>query len=275
MSRASEPRLSRRPRSPRRARLPRWRLLLCLLCLAGFLVFLLPVFGGILNIANEAAMAGFLALAAVFRWWPGFLRGLGWFWKRLWGRVLLLVTGAGLAALTLLVGLLCCLVIGRLHAVPQTPCPTVIVLGCQVRGATPSLMLSYRIRAAADYLKANPEAAAILSGGQGSGENITEAACMYEGLVAAGIDPGRLYLEETSTTTQENLRFSRALMEREGLSGPVAIVSNDFHICRALTMAGDLGLEAEGLAARSDYWFSRPTYILREALALVYYLLSG
>ena len=72
-------------------RLPRWQRWLILVCLLGFLVFFFPVFGRIVNIANLSAMAGFLLLAAVFRWWPGFLALLKRFWSRPWSRVLLLL----------------------------------------------------------------------------------------------------------------------------------------------------------------------------------------
>ena len=96
---------------------------------------------------------------------------------------------------------------------------------------------------------------------------------MYRALTQRGIDPARLYKEDASHITRENLDFSRALMEREGLSGPVTVVSNDFHIYRALRMARDQALSAQGLAARSN-WYSKPTYILREALALVKYWLT-
>ena len=260
-----------REKRTEREKLPLWRKLLILLSLLGVLIFLAPVFAGILNIANLAAMGGFLLLAILFACWPAFLRLLRRIWKRRPGRVLLLLCGAGLLALVLLVGVLCCRIALKLRATPERPCPTLIVLGCQVRGTTPSLLLSYRIRAAADYLTAHPDAVAVLSGGMGPGESISEAACMYKALTDRGIDPGRLYLEERSTTTAENLRFSAELMEREGLQGPAAVVSNDFHIFRALRMAEDLGLEAEGLAARST-WYSRPTYVLREALAYVAYL---
>lgn len=254
--------------------LPRWRLILLILSLLGFVVFLCPVFGGILNPVNGAAMLGFLALAAVFRFWPGFLRLLKRLWRRPWIRIPLLLSGLGLLVLGVTLLVLCCKVSLRLHAVPEQPCPAVIVLGCQVRGTSPSLLLSYRIQAAADYLAANPQAVAVLSGGQGSGENIPEAECMYRSLTALGVDPARLYREDQSTSTEENIRFSMTLMEREGLRGPAVIVSNDFHICRALEMAADQGLEAQGLAARSN-WYSRPTYILREALGLLYYWLIG
>lgn len=251
-------------------RLPTWRLVLLLLSLAGFWAFSCPLFGGILNVANVAAMTGFLTLAAIFLFWPRFLGLLGWFWARRWGRVLVLFVGIGSSAVVLTLAVLFCLVATRLHAVPQSACPTVIVLGCQVKGQTPSLLLSFRIEAATDYLNANPASVAILSGGCGSGENITEAECMYRALTERGIDPARLYLEDSSRNTRENLQFSKELMAREGLRGPVAIVSNDFHIYRALRLAEDAGLDAQGLAARSN-WYSRPTYMLREAMALVQY----
>ena len=251
--------------------MPRWRRCMVLLCLLGFLGFSLPVLGRIVNIANLLAMTGFLLLAAIFCFWPAFLRLLGWFWARRWGRALVLLVGIGTGALVLTLAVLSCLVTSKLRAVPQEPCPTLIVLGCQVRGTTPSLLLRYRIDAAEQYLLANPSSLAILSGGQGSGENISESECMYRELLARGIAPERLYREKESATTLENLRFSKALMEREGLSGPVAVVSSDFHIYRALKMAEDVGLEAQGLAASSKYFFSSPTYILREAMALVQY----
>ena len=250
--------------------LPLWRRLAILLCLLGFVVFLCPVVARIVNLANVSAMAGFLILAAVFRWWPNFLGFLRRIWAKGLGRVLLVATGLALASLLVLVLVLCCEVAACLRETPEEPCPTAIVLGCQVRGTTPSLLLSYRVQAAADYLNENPGAVAILSGGQGAGESVSEARCMYDSLVARGVDPARLYLEEDSTITLENLRNSKALMEREGLSGPAVIVSSDFHIFRALKMAGDIGLDAQGLAARS-LWFSRPTYVLREALAMVKY----
>lgn len=253
--------------------IPRWRRWLILICLLGFLVFFFPVFGHIVNLANLAAMAGFLTLAAVFRWWPAFLTLLQRLWSRRWTRAPLLLCGAVILSVSLLLAALCGKVLFRMGAVPENPCPTVIVLGCQVRGEAPSLLLYKRIQTAERYLTEHPEAVAILSGGQGSGERITEAECMYRSLTRMGVDPARLFCEDTSRNTAENLRNSMSLMEREGLQTPVVIVSNNFHICRALEIAEDLDLPAEGLAAPS-VWYSLPTYVLREALALVQYGLS-
>jgi hypothetical protein len=84
-----------------------------------------------------------------------------------------------------------CLVLGILAAVitgsfiyyaglgnPNMACQYVIVLGCGVNGTEPSLSLRYRIDAACEYLTAHPDAVAVLSGGQGPDEDMTEAACM-------------------------------------------------------------------------------------------------
>jgi uncharacterized SAM-binding protein YcdF (DUF218 family) len=247
--------------------------ILTCLALGQFTAFFLPVFGGILNVVNAGVMGGSLLEAGIFWWWPGFLRLLGRLWRRTWGKLLLLGSGLGLLLLGSLTLLFCWKVCADLKAAPEADCPTVIVLGCQVRGSTPSLLLNYRIQTAGDYLEENPESVAILSGGQGAGESISEAECMFRALTARGIDPARLYLEDASGNTQENLQNSRALMERENLEGPVAIVSNGFHVRRALIIAGDLGLDAQGLAAPS-HWYSRPTYVLREALAIVAYTLQ-
>ena len=266
----------KRTEHPTKAKASRrpWQRILTLISLLGFLAFFCPVFGGILGLANLCAMAGFLILAAIFWFWPSFLRLLRRIWGRTWGKILLLVTGAGLAAGILWILVLCGLVIGGMRRQPVSDCPAVLVLGCQVRGTAPSLLLWHRINTAAEYLNAHPEAVAVVSGGQGPGEDITEAACMERVLLQRGIAPERILKEEQSTVTLENLRFSRKLLEDRGISGPVLIVSNDFHIYRALKMAEDEGIEAQGLPAPSA-WYSYPTYILREALALVKYELTG
>ena len=65
---------------------------------------------------------------------------------------------------------------------------TVVVLGCQVKGEAPSLTLTERLDAAYDYLCSHPDAACILSGGQGDDEKISEAECMYRYLTKKGFD---------------------------------------------------------------------------------------
>lgn len=156
-----------------------------------------------------------------------------------------------------------------------TPAPEadyLIVLGCQVNGTVPSRMLRQRLDAAVAYLNTYPNAIAIVSGGMGPGEDITEAACMVNYLTAAGIAPGRILPEDRATSTMENLRFSMKLLE-PGAS--VAIVSNEFHLYRAGQMAQKLGLEAKLIPADTELPILRASYSLREIFAVWKFHLFG
>lgn len=148
----------------------------------------------------------------------------------------------------------------------------VIVLGAQVRGDVPSRALRKRIQKAEDYLKENPETIAVLSGGKGNGENISEAQAMYECLRKAGIEEERLILEDQSTSTVENLEFSGELIGKEKKIG---IISQNFHIYRALKLARHQGYrDVCGIAAGSEPLY-QPHFMVREAFAIVKEKLTG
>ena len=155
----------------------------------------------------------------------------------------------------------------------------VIVLGAGVNGTTPSVALQTRIDAAERYLKAHPDIPAVLSGGQGPGEDISEADCMAVWLIAHGVDESRIYREDKSTSTQENFDFSYAIMAENGLdtTGTFAYVTNDYHIYRAGRIAGVPW--ACGVAAtlpRSAYYDAlQLNYYVREAFATGWLLLRG
>lgn len=183
----------------------------------------------------------------------------------------LLVLGSLTAAVTL------GFIVKAAHPGQLLPCDHVVVLGAGVRGTVPSLSLRERINAAHDYLIANPDSVAVLSGGQGPGEDITEAACMYRELTEMGIDPSRLLLEEMSTSTMENLTFSMDLLESNTGSRPtrIAIVSSEYHIFRAGLFAKELGLESVGIPAKTSWITLRINYYLREIVAVWKYLILG
>jgi uncharacterized SAM-binding protein YcdF (DUF218 family) len=141
-----------------------------------------------------------------------------------------------------------------------------------VKGEVPSLALQYRIDAAADYMKKNKDTIAIASGGQGPGEEITEAEAIKRGLLSHGIPNNRILLEDQSTDTVENIRFSRKLIPEyleEGL-----VVTNDFHLYRAKSIAKDQGLNIQGLPAETPA-VAIPKSYGREYLAITkYYLVT-
>ena len=184
---------------------------------------------------------------------------------------ILLALGFLAAAITLV------FIVRAAHPKTLSPCDHVVVLGAGVRGTVPSLSLRERIQAAYEYLIANPQATAVLSGGQGPGEEITEAACMYRELIKMGIEPSRLLLEEHSTSTIENLRFSLDLFENQTGTRPtaIAIVSSEYHLFRAGLFAKELGLESVGVPAHTSWLALRINYYLREIVAVWKYLILG
>ncbi len=119
--------------------------------------------------------------------------------------------------------------------------PTLVVLGAGLDGDRPSLTLIARLQTALVYLNEHPAAVAVVTGGQGAYETVTEASAMAKWLTQKGIDPGRIYLEDRSTDTRENLHNAREIILREGLSQPIAVVSNSFHLYRARILAEKAG----------------------------------
>ncbi len=145
---------------------------------------------------------------------------------------------------------------------------TVIVLGCKVDGSVPSQQLSRRCQAAAEFMKENPETVAVLSGGQGSDEDISEAECMKNVLIQAGIDESRLYLEDQSANTYENLSNSLEVIKENSLSQSVLIVTNEYHQCRAMLICRELGLVYHSKSARTTP-YSFLTFLTRDMLGVV------
>lgn len=146
---------------------------------------------------------------------------------------------------------------------------TVIVLGCKVNGEKPSLMLRERLDAAYEYLLENESIKCILSGGKGNDEDISEAECMYRYLTKKGIDKSRLYIEEKSTSTRENLLFSKEIIEKEGLAEDITIVTNEFHQYRAGQVAKSLGLNFSAISGGTK-WYLLPTFYIRELYGILY-----
>lgn len=153
----------------------------------------------------------------------------------------------------------------------------IIVLGAGVNGTTPSLSLRNRLYAALDYMEAHPQVVAVVTGGQGPGEDITEAQCMYDFLTENGIDEARIIMESEATSTEENLRFSMERINlRSSIQDPIiGIVSSEYHLHRAKLMAREYGIDAVGVAAQTSYVTLTINYCIREAFGLTHYYVFG
>ena len=153
----------------------------------------------------------------------------------------------------------------------------IVVLGAGLHGDTPSLSLTDRLDAALDWLESHPGCTAVVSGGQGPGETMTEGEAMSVWLEAKGIAPERIIVEDRATSTWENLENSFALIRGRGgePDGDCAIVTSEYHLHRALAMAERLGVDCSGIAGRTSWPTLALNYFIREAFAVTYYRLTG
>ena len=227
----------------------------------GILWFLIPYIRyRILNIGNLTGIV--IGILLVF---------IGIFLKKLlhfpYPWITRMLTGVA-CVLVLLVGILS---ICMIHAatIPPKDSTTLVVLGCRVKGEKASLMLQERLDATLIYLNEHPDSIAILSGGKGADENISEAECMFRYLTKQGISQERLYKEDQSTSTRENLNYSLSIIHEHQLDPDIAIVTNEFHEYRAHRIAKKLHIKASSIPAKTAWWMF-PTYYVRELYGILY-----
>ncbi|KEK24707.1 YdcF family protein [Bacillus gaemokensis] len=147
-----------------------------------------------------------------------------------------------------------------------------ILLGAKVKGSEPSYSLQYRIDKAAEYLKTHEKTIVIVSGGKGKGEDISEALAMKNGLVKQRIAEERIIMEDRSTNTDENIKFSKSLIPVNKKKG--IIVTNDFHMFRAKRIAEKQGLKVDGLSAKTPKAITIQSNV-REYFAITQYWLMN
>ena len=160
---------------------------------------------------------------------------------------------------------------------PKAHCDYIVVLGAKVRHDAPSVALMERIRGAHDYMTAHPDVIAVVSGGQGPDEPMTEAQCMYEQLVALGIDKDRIWLEDQASTTWANLNYSLDVIESKTGIRPakLGIVSSEYHLLRAGMMAQDCGIDPVRIPAHTTHTSQLVNHLMREVAAVWFYIVRG
>lgn len=159
------------------------------------------------------------------------------------------------------------LILCAMAVVPQKGLSYLVILGAQIRGRGLTGSLKRRLDRGLRYLNENPDTLCIVSGGRGKGEEISEAEAMAEYLEKCGIEKNRIVLEDRSTTTWENLKYSAELifdLKRD----KVGILSNNFHIYRAMKMARIQGYKKVYAIPASTDMVMFPNYMVREFFAL-------
>ncbi len=207
---------------------------------------------------TAGSLIGTLILGAAFcaaAFWERLLQLIKRIWGNLFGKIGLCLCGAIIAA-----GVAMCVFFSvnmavyvanpPLEQAADTDC--VVVLGCQVKGETPSSMLCDRLNAALKLLQSSDKPFCVVSGGQGKDENISEAEAMQRYLLENGVLEERIILETRSESTEENLRFTAELLQQRGFDGKVTIVTNEYHQYRAHILAARAGIDASHYSARTS-----------------------
>lgn len=198
------------------------------------------------------------------------------------------------------------MIVHEAYQQPQAGADYMIVLGARVRGDRISALLKYRLDTALEYLSDNPDTVVVVSGGQGSGENMSEAAAMQAYLVEHGIQSEHILMDDASLNTDQNIQnsidliyhyeYENAAVKGQNSSRHIVLISNGFHLFRATRIMkqqiwdiqndtsenNGTGSEKnpfdkvtiEGIGAPSK-WYVAPNSYVREVFAVVKYKLCG
>ena len=182
----------------------------------------------------------------------------------------------------LCIGLLVCgitegLIIHASFGDPEEIVDYIVVLGAKVRPDGPSVSLQNRIDAAYGYLTTHPRTIAVVTGGKGTDEPMSEAQCMYDHLTAMGIEPDRIWMEDKATSTWENLHFSLDLIEEKTGERPakIGLLSSEYHLFRAGLFADASGIDCVGIPASTSRLSQKINHFMREVAGVWHYILLG
>ncbi len=183
-------------------------------------------------------------------------------------RVALWLVIVAVACYAALIGLIC-------YWEANVPEPSdydgIIVLGAQVLpSGEPSVQLRWRLDKAKEWYEKNP-CYIVTCGGQGGNEPAPEGDVMRDLLIADGLPPEQIFSDPTSADTKENISNAWAILREKECEQPL-VVTSDYHLPRALAIARDAGLEAQGAGSlcRPEFRFWLKNH-MREALAWVKY----
>ena len=233
----------------------------CVLCVGGMAYFLLPLLRGGFGLGAVFGLCVCLLGLLLLVCFDKLSRRGGW--RKLLARVAAVCYCLGLCW----AGYLTALMLSATANTPPAGTP-VVVLGARVYSAERmSVSLSNRVDKAYEYLAENPDALCIVTGGQGKDEPCPEAVTEKNALVGMGIQEERIFVEDQSHNTRENLQFAQEIAQEQGMGEKIAVVTQGFHMYRATQLAKAAGFTPYSLVAETDPLLF-PEYYGRELLSL-------
>lgn len=181
-----------------------------------------------------------------------------------------------LTSLVVLVALICVLIALQGRRDETQPAGAAVVLGAAQWNGSPSPVLQARLDHALDLYRRGTVGKIILTGGVGQGDSVSEAAAGRDYLVQHGVATTTLLLEQQGTTTWESMQNAARLARANGINS-VLLVSDAYHMLRALKMAHDLRLNAYASPIRPASGIEsldEAMHVLREAGAYLLYVFA-
>lgn len=252
-----------------------WRMLLMLFAFVFLVWSLLPyIRNRILNEGVKSTVCITLFILFVCIFWDKVIPFIKKLWRKKAGRILLTVISLVIIFLLLLFLIVSCSMLTAAAKKPSEQA-TVVVLGAAVRDDGPSSMLKDRLDTAVRYLNENNQSACVVSGGQGVDEPTAEAYVMYSYLVDKGIDTSRIYIEDRSKNTEENIHYTKELIEKDNLNPQIVIATQEFHQYRAQTIARHEGFTNVSPCTCRTKLYLLECYWVREFAAVCRFWLLG
>lgn len=161
----------------------------------------------------------------------------------------------------------------------KTKSDAILVLGAKsYKGNVYNPCLEARVQHAVGLYKQGYAARMIMSGGNDNEDNSNEAATMSKIAREQNVPANKIILENKSSSTYENIRFTKRVMEENNLKS-VIIVTEPFHSPRAALIARSAGLDFSMSPTLTSQCWSRwkygSRYFLREPFAIMLYFLQG
>lgn len=144
---------------------------------------------------------------------------------------------------------------------------TLIIPGAQIISDKSSIGLKLRLDKSFEILKKFPDIKCIVTGGQGSDEDYPESYVMKKYLIEKGISADRIFMEDKSTDTIQNFKYSKDIILEKSLNKNIIITTNSFHAYRCEIIAKKFGLNPLAVSCENEFLKTSIAYPLREVLS--------
>ena len=157
---------------------------------------------------------------------------------------------------------------------PVRPVAAIVVLGAGIDGDRPSPVFEARIRHGIELYREGYAPLIVFTGGHGSKERRAEAEVARNYAISAGVPEAAILMETKSKTTLQNLEEAGRVLDAHGVDRQILIVSDPYHLLRAMWMAHRLGFAV--FVSGTPYtefrsWKTKGPFLLREIYFLHHY----